>query len=130
MAGRVSRRKLAEYAAEQLAQNNSAVMDEIAALLVSEKRGRDGDLIVADIERDLAERGIIVATVESAHALSDETRQELTQLLQSELNPEATVMLRELVRPELIGGVKVTTANGVLDVTIAKKLTDLRAKTI
>ena len=37
---------------------------------------------------------------------------------------------REIIRSELIGGVKITTPTQVIDATIAKKLNDLRAKKI
>ena len=42
----------------------------------------------------------------------------------------AQVHLREIIRSELIGGVKITTPTQVMDATIAKKLNDLRAKKI
>lgn len=42
----------------------------------------------------------------------------------------AQVRLREIIRSELIGGVKITTPTQVMDATIAKKLNDLRAKKI
>ena len=42
----------------------------------------------------------------------------------------AQVRLREIIRSELIGGVKITTPTQVLDATIAKKLNNLRAKKI
>ena len=42
----------------------------------------------------------------------------------------AQVRLREIIRSELIGGVKITTPTQMMDVTIAKKLNDLRAKKI
>ena len=42
----------------------------------------------------------------------------------------AQVRLREIIRSELIGGVKIATPTQVMDATIAKKLNDLRAKKI
>jgi len=42
----------------------------------------------------------------------------------------AQVRLREIIRSELIGGVKITTPTQVMDATIARKLNDLRAKKI
>lgn len=123
---RVSRRTLARYAAERLLDGDAKVMDELAALLVSEGRQRELDLLVRDIESAMAERGTVVATVESARALDAATRRAIEELLGS----AAQIHLREVVRPELIGGVKVTTPTQAMDATIAKKLHTLRAKKI
>lgn len=123
---RVSRRTLARYAAERLLDGDAKVMDELAALLVSEGRQRELDLLVRDIESAMAERGTVVATVESARALDAATRRTIEELL----GGAAQIHLREVVRPELIGGVKVTTPTQAMDATIAKKLHTLRAKKI
>ena len=165
----VSRRKLAKYAAEQILAGNDAVLEEIAGFLVYEKHEREVELLARDIEVELAERGTVVATVESATSLDEAARQEVEGLLSSAarhrdagfapgfrsgnsgcrapsddcatqhvelLDTEvpsdriAQVRLREIIRSELIGGVKITTPTQVMDATIAKKLNDLRAKKI
>ena len=64
MPARTSRRKLARYVAERLLDNDTKVMDEVAALLSHENRQREVDLLVRDIQTELAERGLTVATVE------------------------------------------------------------------
>lgn len=79
----VSRRKLAKYAAEQLLAGNDAVLEEIAGLLVYEKHEREVELLVRDIEVELAERGMVVATVESARALDEATKGAVKKLLAS-----------------------------------------------
>lgn len=175
----VSRRKLAKYAAEQLLAGNDAVLEEIAGFLVHEKQEREVELLARDIEVELAERGTIVATVESATSLDEATKDAIKRLLSSNSGMEsltsvegrsaarasrkdarsearapetdgsdratqhvelpdtevpsdriAQVRLREIIRSELIGGVKITTPTQVMDATIAKKLNDLRAKKI
>lgn len=127
MPARTSRRKLARYVAERLMDNDVTVVDEVAALLSHEKRQREVDLLVRDIQTELAERGLTVATVESARALTDEARSAIMTLLKK---PQTVVQLSEVVRPELIGGFKLRTPTATLDATIAKKLNDLRAKKI
>ena len=175
----VSRRKLAKYAAEQLLAGNDAVLEEIAGLLIYEKHEREVKLLVRDIEVELAERGMVVATVESATPLDAVTKDAIKRLLSSNSGMESLtsvegrsaarasrkdarsearvpetdgsdratqhvelpdmevpsdridqVRLREIIRSELIGGVKITTPTQVMDATIAKKLNDLRAKKI
>lgn len=148
---RVSRRKLAMYAAERLLAGDDNVIEELAALIVSEKRERELDLLVRDIEVELAERGTIVATVESAHKLDDDTKRAIERLLASAegrsaarasssdarseaCRPETDgssrdlkVLLRESIDKTLIGGFKLRTPTGSLDATMSKKLHDLRA---
>lgn len=127
MPARTSRRKLARYVAERLMNNDVTVVDEVAALLSHENCQREVDLLVRDIQAELAERGLTVATVESARALTDEARSAIMTLLKK---PQTVVQLSEVVRPELIGGFKLRTPTATLDATIAKKLNDLRAKKI
>ncbi len=79
----VSRRKLAKYAAEQILAGNDAVLEEIAGFLIYEKHEREVELLARDIEVELAERGTIVATVESARALDEETKGAIKKLLAS-----------------------------------------------
>ena len=176
---RTLRRKLAQHAAERLLTGDAAVIDELAALIIAERREREVDLLVQDIEAKLAELGMIVATVESATPLDAATKDAIKRLLSSNSGMEsltsvegrsaarasrkdarsearapetdasdratqhvehldaevpsdriAQVRLREIIRSELIGGVKITTPTQVMDATIAKKLNDLRAKKI
>lgn len=176
---RTLRRKLAQHAVERLLAGDAAVIDELAALIIAERREREIDLLVQDIEAELAERGTVVATVESATPLDEATKDAVKRLLSSNSGMEsltsvegrsaarasrkdarsearapetdgsdratqhvefpdtevpsdriAQVRLREIIRSELIGGVKITTPTQVMDATIAKKLNDLRAKKI
>ena len=129
----VSRRKLAKYAAEQIMAGNDTIMEEIASLLVYEKRQREIELLVRDVEAELAEHGEIVASVESARKLDIDTKREIEKYLMSAVganNNKSKVTLKELIDPMLIGGFKLRTPTATLDATIAKKLNDLRAKKI
>lgn len=129
----VSRRKLAKYAAEQIIAGNDTIMEEIASLLVYEKRQRDIELLVRDVEAELAEHGEIVASVESARKLDVDTKREIEKYLMSAVganNNKSKVTLKESIDPTLIGGFKLRTPTATLDATIAKKLNDLRAKKI
>lgn len=129
----VSRRKLAKYAAEQIMAGNDTIMEEIASLLVHEKRQREIELLVRDVEAELAEHGEIVASVESARKFDVDTKREIEKYLMSAVganNNKSKVTLKESIDPTLIGGFKLRTPTATLDATIAKKLNDLRAKKI
>ena len=122
---RTSRRRLAEYVAERLLADDGSVIAELAALIVTERREREIELIVRDIEDSLARRGVLVATVETATQLTDSVRAEIVKLLDA-----SEVKLREIIAPELIGGVRVRTPGAVLDGTIVQKLHTLKSKKI
>lgn len=124
MSGRLSRRKLAVHAAERLLAGDGSVVDELAAMLTEEKRGREADILVRDIEAELARHGVLVATVETAKGLSAEAKAAVEKFL----NASGEVLLREIVKPELIGGIKIVTPTQEFDGTIAKKLTSLRTR--
>ena len=129
----VSRRKLAKYAAEQIMAGNDTIMEELASLLVYEKRQREIELLVRDVEAELAEHGEIVASIESARKLDVDTKREIEKYLMSAVganNNKSKVTLKESIDPTLIGGFKLRTPTATLDATIAKKLNDLRAKKI
>ena len=122
---RTSRRRLAEYVAERLLEDDQSVIKELAALIIVDRREREIELIVCDIEDSLAQRGTLVATVETATELTDKVRAEIVNLLDS---PD--VRLREIIAPELIGGVRVRTPGAVLDETIVQKLHTLKSNKI
>ena len=86
---RTLRRKLAQHAAERLLKGDAAVIDELAALIVHERREREVDLLVQDIEAKLAERGTVVATVESATPLDEATKDAIKRLLSSNSGMES-----------------------------------------
>ena len=126
MAKILSRRKVAKYAAAQLADGKSVqvVLSELAAYLVDSRQVRDADLLARSIEESLVERGITVATVTSARPLNEKQRSEVIRLINSQ-----DVRLKEVVDPTLIGGIRVEAPGQMLDTSINRKLTALmRAK--
>lgn len=122
---RLSRRKLARYTAERILAGDSSIIAKLAALIVEERREREIDLLVLDIEEQLASRGLVVATVESATSLSEALRQSVIGFLGGD-----EMRLREVVRPELIGGVRIASPTQEFDGTIAKKLYELKSRKI
>ena len=125
MAGRLSRRALATFVAKELLAGNDQVIDWLAALLIEERREREADLLVRDIESILADSGQMIVRVDTARPLDVATKQEIESMFD-----QHEVHIKETVRPELIGGVKITTPTQSLDRTIAKKLEMLRTAEI
>ena len=125
MAGRLSRRALATFVAKELLAGNDQIIDWLAALLIEERREREADLLVRDIESILADSGQMIVQVDTAHPLDVATKKEIESIFD-----QHEVHIKETVRPELIGGVKITTPTQSLDRTIAKKLEMLRTAEI
>lgn len=130
MATRLSRRKLAEYSADQLlAGKKETVLQELAAYLIEKKRVSELELIVRDIEAALLTRGIAIADVMTARKLTTETQAYIEAFVASK-HPDATVQLRTRVEPDVLGGVKIGLAGEELDATIRRKLTTLKASKV
>ena len=125
MAIRLSRRKIADYAADQLLAGvaTPSVLREVAAYLVDARRTRELTLLVRDIEGALAARGHVVADVASAHPLSTTLKAEIAKLTGG-----SSVQLRESVEPTLLGGIRIDIPGKRFDGTIRRKLTALRAQ--
>src|SRR3989337_1762900 len=100
MALRLSRRKIATYAADQLLAGvaRREVLRSVAAHLVEARRTREAMLLVRDIEDVLASRGHVVADVTSAHPLSKTLKDEIKDLVGGD-----TLQIRESVDPSLLG---------------------------
>lgn len=127
MSQRISRRKLADYAAEKLTGGTSSkkVLKEVAAYLVESNRTRETELVVRDIEAALAAKGVVVADVVSARPLSAHVKHEISQLVGSK-----NLQLRETIDESVLGGVRVAVPGKRFDGTIRRKLTALRSKAI
>ena len=125
MPSRLPRRKIAQHAADRLLAGDADVIKQVAALLVQEGRQREAELVVRDITDALAERGTVVATVTSAHELSDQIKASIKSLVGAD-----KVVLQEQVDRSVIGGIKIDAAGRRYDGTVKYKLSELRAQKI
>jgi F-type H+-transporting ATPase subunit delta len=126
MAARLSRRKIAIFVTDKLLAGGhqaNEVLRELAAYLVTERRTRELDLIVRDIEEMLAAKGTVVADVASARPLDATVKAEITKMLGA-----SSVQLRESIDETLLGGIRIDTPGKRFDGTIRHKLNALRAK--
>lgn len=127
MANRLSRRKIAAYAVDRLdgGAEPAAVVKEMAAFLVETRRTRELDLLIRDIEGELALRGTVIADVTSAYPLADEIKKQIAELVDAK-----HLQVRETVDPSVLGGVRVEVPGGRFDGTIKHRLAVLKAKQI
>ena len=123
MSARLSRRKLATYAADSLSRGDdaSALLRELAAYLVETKTTREADLLVAAIEDELQTRGIIIADVTTARPLSAELKKSVKAVVGGK-----ELHIRERVDSAVIGGVRIELPDSQLDGTIQHKLIALK----
>jgi len=127
MAARVSRRKIALYVVGQLlaGAKQKAVMQEVAAFLVETRRTRETDLVIRDIEGELAAEGIVVADVLSAYPLADELKKEVSKLVGAK-----DLQLRETVDSSVLGGMRIAVPGKRFDGTLRHRIAALKAKQI
>jgi len=127
MALRLSRRRLARYiatAAVDSKQDVAEAITSVAAYLYDTGRTREVELVGRDVEAALADQGITIASVTSAHSMSDSLKQRVTALVGGD------VRIRETVDSSVLGGVKVDVPGKRFDGTIRHKLDTLKAKQV
>jgi F0F1-type ATP synthase delta subunit len=125
MAVRLSRRKMAMYVADKLVAGHPTrdALKEVAAYLLTSGRTREQELLVRDIEEEMAARGVVVADVTSAHPLNASVAAEIKAMTGAK-----TVQLRQSVDETLLGGIRIDVPGKRFDGTIRHKLNALRAK--
>jgi len=128
MNGKDSRRVLARtIAAKLLAEpdRRSHWLEVTAAYLMDHNMDEDVDLVVNDIAHELFEQGgHLLVSVSSARALSDTTREELTNMLKQATGAKH-VELAELRDPYLLGGLIARTPDATIDASVRTKLKQL-----
>ena len=116
---------MASYVADKLAAGESPdkALAEVAAYLVESNRTREQELLVRDIESEMATRGVVIADVASAHPLDKKIEANIKQLTGAK-----QVQLRQSIDPSVLGGVRIDVPGKRFDGTIRHKLNALRAK--
>lgn len=127
MAVRLSRQKIAAYAADYITAGKDVqvLVQQIAGLLVEERRTREIELIIRSVYELLESKGVVVAEVVSARALTDATKKKIAELTNAQ-----ELHIQETVDSTVIGGMRVTTPTRQLDTTIARRIAELRAANI
>jgi len=125
---RLSRRSIADYVASSLISGTPGTQQlfrEVAAFLVTEKRTKELELIVRDIEYALSESGHVRTNVLSAHELSEAAKDAIAAFVRTETGG-SDVQLTNTVDPSVLGGMKITVPGRELDQTVARQLTVLK----
>ena len=128
-APKASRRQVIAALIDMLEAGKSVrqVARTLAAYLVETRQTRNAELYIRDFELAAAERlGVTAAYVYSASELSDKVRKQVEQLVKAKSGTKAVEMV-EKIKPELIGGIIIKTADAELDGSVRTKLRNLRS---
>ena len=125
---KLSRRAIANYAADQLIEGASAglLAKRLAATLSEAGLTRQVEFLIGDIASELEARGqLAVGRVTSANALSSELESALKLQIKEATKVQA-VLLDSKIDKSVIGGLRVETSARVWDSTLSRKLNRLR----
>lgn len=116
---------MAAYVADKLTAGSSVqdALREVAAYLLTSGRTREIDLLVRDIEDEMATRGVVVADIASAHPIDATIEAEIKALTGAK-----TLQLRRSIDETLLGGIRIDIPGKRFDGTIRHKLNALKAK--
>lgn len=126
----VSRRQLARFAVDEIQSGSSidSIAQKLAAALSETKMKKDSELLLADIAHELEERGLVVsAKVTTASPLSADLRHEISSKIKVVTKAQA-VSLDEIIDKDVIGGMRIETANHSWDKTTKSFLEELKEK--
>lgn len=101
----------------------------LAAYLIEERRMGDLSTILRDIERQLLQQdGKLYVQAETAHSLSAQQSAEIQKIFMAQTGAKQ-VIIQETINPDVIGGVRLTTADHQLDLTVRRQLQRLKSQT-
>jgi F0F1-type ATP synthase delta subunit len=120
----VTLKQLATVAVDALENGASidSVATQVAGLLVAERRSRDSAGFVRAVEKELARRGQTQVTITSAHKVDVAIMKQLAAALEIE-----KPFFHEVIDPAVIGGVKASSLDREIDLTVMGKLMKLKA---
>lgn len=120
-----SRASVARYAAAALLDGSvdrETLVYQLAAWLKDSKNGRQTTYLVEDIAKMLAEHGYIYVTVTTAHAMTEQTKNNVIAFLTNYYGSKSKFELCEIIQPAIIGGVRIDTPHGSFDATVKRKV--------
>ena len=124
---KISVHQLAVYAVEQLENGVSAavVAQKLAASLLDARQSRDMPRVLRAVEAELNRRGSDQVTITSAHAVSEEVKQQLAALLGAK-----RPVFNEVIDASVIGGVKASAGETEIDLTVRGRLNRFKAQIV
>lgn len=94
----------------------------VAAYLLDEGRTADLAPLMRDIMQYRLERGIVEATIVSAHDVNGVVTKDVQALLREEYPKAKRIVINRRIDPSLVGGIRVELPNQQLDLSVRRKL--------
>lgn len=129
---KVSRRKLAEYIAEQLKAGAPVkkLVAQVVAYLQEERQLQQWELLLRDVEDVLATQyGVVSVHIVSAREMDTALRTQLVDFIKQAEQVSSVVITSETINPNIIGGAIVRTPSNTFDSSVRNKLKQLVATT-
>ncbi len=116
---KISTKVLARYAADQIeaGADVKTLANQVAALLVAERRSRDVGTFGRMLESELASRGTTQVVITSASPVNNIIKERLAEVLGAK-----KALFSEVIDPSVIGGVHASTLDAQIDLTISGQL--------
>jgi len=126
---RYSRKQLALATISLLEKHSlKEVVTVLSEAIMQEKRTNDVEIITQEIGKQLLiTKNHLDANVETARALTPETREEIADLLKN-ITSAKTISATYTVNSKLVGGFKASTPVVEIDASLARPLHQLKAK--
>ncbi len=127
----IARKDLAKALLPLLEKNKDQkkLAKAIAQYLAENRQTKELDGLMRDIARLRADDGAVEATATTAFPLSPQLKRELETIV-SKAHKADRVILNQVVDPNVIGGVRLETAEKQLDVTVRAELNKLRTSIV
>ena len=121
-----SRRVLVRTIVDQLeTESTEVVMKRLAAYIIDHKLSSQIELIIADVEAELARRNVVIADVITARPLVEASREAILDYIR-DITKAKSPELRESVDESLLGGAIIRVAGTELDSSLKTKLQRLK----
>lgn len=119
----IARALLAEL---RLGKDMQQVTKSLAAYLTVERRTRDAQAIIRELERLLLqEEGKLYVHAASAHKLAESQKKQIVEIFK-EVTTATEIIVQESIDTDVIGGVRLQTADHQLDLTVQRQLQRLK----
>jgi len=128
---KTSRTTIARIITNQTLKSGSSkkLSQEIAAYLLGERRVGELDSLLRDVQADWAEAGYAEVLAASAHPIAPQVKADIKSHLKRLLPDAKQIIVTEVRDPDVIGGVRLSTANQQLDLTARAKLNKFKRLT-
>lgn len=125
------RHHLAEIIGEKTLHisDSKTLVQEVAAYLLVENHVGELDSLMRDVMNYRAEKGVVEASVISAHELSETDLDDIRDILHEEYPKATTFMLDTRLDPTVVGGVQIKLPGEQLDLTVRDRLNTFKRLT-